>query len=453
MNFIIQENKIITDCFVFPNDITKYRPFKYNHIILIDDGILVTNMLTGGLIHLDNYEASQYEQNKYVDKNLFKELCEKKFLVPETIDDYQISKQIIDVAKLMYSQIKPTAQYTIMTTTDCNARCFYCYEKDMKRIVMSEKMAKDVAKFIIKNSEGKNVQISWFGGEPLYNSEVIDIISSTLKEKNIRFSSRMISNAYLFDDNIVEKAKSIWHLKKVQITLDGTEKIYNKAKNYIYENCESPFLRVIRNIHLLLSKNIFVSVRLNMDSYNSNDLHKLADFLNKEFSQNEKLSMEVYVTLLYDYSIARPLEAKKKLLANFYSISNKLKDYSLYNAKNFSNILKQHSCMADNNNALLINPDGMLGKCEHFGDSDFYGNIYDGIIESNVKDWSIHKMPIEKCSDCIHYPRCIKLKKCPNAIADCDDVDIAIKTYHLENSILKMYNNFKTLQRNNKYEI
>ncbi|MBP3801508.1 MAG: hypothetical protein J6I85_05770 [Clostridia bacterium] len=41
----------------------------------------------------------------------------------------------------------------------------------------------------------------------------------------------MFSNSLLFNDKNIIKAKEKWHLKKVQITIDGTEFFYEKIKN------------------------------------------------------------------------------------------------------------------------------------------------------------------------------------------------------------------------------
>ena len=43
----------------------------------------------------------------------------------------------------------------------------------------------------------------------------------------------MISNGYLFSEEIIDRAARLWELRNVQITLDGTEKVYNETKAYI----------------------------------------------------------------------------------------------------------------------------------------------------------------------------------------------------------------------------
>jgi sulfatase maturation enzyme AslB (radical SAM superfamily) len=54
--------------------------------------------------------------------------------------------------------------FTIFTTMDCNARCFYCYEKGQPKISMTDEIAKDTADFILKTSSNTPVDIRWFGG-------------------------------------------------------------------------------------------------------------------------------------------------------------------------------------------------------------------------------------------------------------------------------------------------
>ena len=68
----------------------------------------------------------------------------------------------------------------------------------------------------------------------------------------------MISNGYLFNDDTIKEAKEEWQLTKVQITLDGTEQIYNRCKAYIYKDVNA-YRRVIGNIHLLQDADIHVN--------------------------------------------------------------------------------------------------------------------------------------------------------------------------------------------------
>lgn len=72
---------------------------------------------------------------------------------------------------------------------------------------MTEETAEKVARYIITHApKGIDIRLDWFGGEPLYNEKVIDIITSRVASAGFNFSSSMISNGYLFNDTNLRKA-------------------------------------------------------------------------------------------------------------------------------------------------------------------------------------------------------------------------------------------------------
>jgi sulfatase maturation enzyme AslB (radical SAM superfamily) len=98
----------------------------------------------------------------------------------------------------------------------------------------------------------------------------------------VEFKSSAVSNGYLFDKETVQKSVTDWNLKKVQITLDGTETVYNKAKAYIYKNTNC-YRTVMENIDHLLTAGIAVTIRLNLSLYNAEDLIQLVNELAERF--------------------------------------------------------------------------------------------------------------------------------------------------------------------------
>lgn len=203
-----------------------YRLMTYVLQQRTEDGVLLFHTLTRELLLLTDAEyARLYE---------LPELYEKWFIVPEALDDMEYADRVRIVRTTLRKIPEHITSYTIFTTTDCNARCFYCYEMGRSRIPMSEETARKAARYIIDHCGGQKVKLHWFGGEPLFNAAVIDTICGILRESGIPYSSSMISNAYLFDDDAVGRAQALWNLKNVQVTLDGTEEVYNRSKAYIY---------------------------------------------------------------------------------------------------------------------------------------------------------------------------------------------------------------------------
>lgn len=72
---------------------------------------------------------------------------------------------------------------------------------------MSEQTARDIVKYIVEHANrNAPLSIEWFGGEPLTNVKVIDIINSGVRSAGFEVFSKMISNGYLFNQENVKKA-------------------------------------------------------------------------------------------------------------------------------------------------------------------------------------------------------------------------------------------------------
>lgn len=387
-----------------------YRPLKYCVTERVPEGVLLFNNMTKGMVLLSDAELESIAAGD----TPLPSLVQLWYYVPESHDDKTLCLQMRNVAKMLRPPAKNITGYTIFTTTDCNARCFYCFEKNTARIPMSPEVAEKTAGFIAGHCGGNEVSISWFGGEPLYNMEAIDIICRRLRERGVPFNSKIVSNGYLFDREIIGRAKVDWELRSVQITLDGTEDVYNKAKAYIYKGVNA-FRRVIGNIHLLLDAGIAVDIRLNIDTYNADNLTDLSSLLIDEFSGKQGLS--VYVNTLFGDSphiaVNDPCKRegvykkKEQLRAAFERAG--MGKHAL-----ISDYVRTNRCMADSPVCITIFPTGYLGKCDHFTDNLFVGHLDDreGLDHDVLTAFKEVYPEIEACGDCPLYPDCFRLVKC-----------------------------------------
>lgn len=387
----------------------KYRLMTYVVTEEVDEGVLLFHTLTREMLLLSKEEYSRLFE--------LPELYEKWFIVPEETNDMKLVDQIRFTLRAMQKKPEYITSYTIFTTTDCNARCFYCFEKGAKRYPMSEETALKTAEFIAEHCGGKTVELAWFGGEPLYNIKAIDIISKALREKKICFSSHMTTNGYLLDDEIIGRAKKMWNLQMVQITLDGTEKIYNQTKKYIYDDT-NPFETVLGNIKKCLESEIYVQIRLNISTVNADDLIELVHQLYQRFGTNKFL--KIYSMLIYQIK-----EYSDKEYAEIYEKSKVLdkliQKYGLQYKDYVSKRLRLNRCQADIDTCVTVLPNGKLGACEHYTDSDYIGDIWDNFVdEKERKSFRECFPPEEECTDCFYYPECIRLKRCDTA-SNCTD--------------------------------
>ncbi len=427
------------------NDDSQYRRLQFLELCEKDGVFLAYNMLTRKLAELTDKEYKLLSSDGFLYSDDYHDIITDWFAVPVDNDDIKLYHQSVALYNIFDNE-KYINSYTILTTTDCNAHCFYCYEKGIKHINMSEKIAHDVAKFIISNSKDKKVELGWFGGEPLYNYEVINIITDDLRKANKTFTSSMISNGYLFNDNLVKLAKELWNLKYVQITLDGTQDIYNKCKNYIYDD-PNPFKTVCNNIERLLKNNIAVKIRLNLDTHNYNDLYSLVDYIVKRFKGQKKLFG--YVSLLYDLNHKRTEQEKQMLIENLVNIENKLYDSGILKG-DLNNKFKVTCCMADDKHSTLINPEGGLARCEHYVNDYLWGTIYEPQYASSAfGDWKSINKHTTACVSCPYYIECLSPEKCIVDMSVCDCFDRELRSIRMRRT---MHATFKKLTANEAAE-
>lgn len=394
------------------NSELEYRLMHYILSVEVENGVLLRNQLTYEMILLNNTEYNSLLDSK--GNELFISLVKKWFLVPDKYNEYKIKQQILKIMPL-FNGNKGRHAYSILTTLDCNARCFYCFENDAPKYKMTDEVADNVIEYINNTCNNQRVVMQWFGGEPLYNNEIIDRIAKGVKKNGIDFISTMTTNGYLFDEPLVEKAKSLWNLKKVQITLDGTEKVYNKIKNYIYDTDCSPFQRVLHNIQLLSDAEIYVSIRLNIERHNIKDIYCLIDELNSRFKKNQFLN--IYPALLFDDCKVnlkmRDEDSNNELLEESIKIKNKLFDLGYYKAQ-LDLAPKTNSCMADDNNTTIILPNGNFSKCERLTQENRMGNVYGATADKKlIESWK-EVADFDECEICPIGIECRHLKKCPS---------------------------------------
>ena len=337
--------------------------------------------------------------NELESPELRKYLIENWYLVPEEHDDQQLVDECRAVLTLMDSWPRKIHAFHIFTTLDCNARCFYCFEKRMPGSDMTMETASRAVEYMQEQADGELIKIVWFGGEPLFNFPVIDFITNGLKEKGLQFESDMISNGLLFDDELVEKAKNIWNVKSVQITLDGTRQVYKRVKAYVTDEAD-PF-----EIVLLM--------------------RDLVDFLCEEFKGEDNLY--VYTSPLIELN-NYTYEQKTFIFDLQDELNSKLNPlFQKKEKKEFADKITNSYCMATGREAVTILPDGKVGICENITSGTLLGDIYTKELDVRAREEFGRRFYREdKCRPCPMYPNCYIANGCPNKdpAEGCDPVRV-----------------------------
>ncbi len=414
------------------------------------EGVLLYHTLTGELLLLSLAEAALLEGLPGPVPPALAELVRRRFLVPECTDDIALADQVREIAVHLTKKEPAITKYKIFTTTDCNARCFYCFEAGIKRIAMSEQTARDTASYIAKHCGGKPVRLSWFGGEPLANVHAIDVITDYLRQQGVKFHSTMTTNGYLLDEVLAQRAHDVWCLKEVQITLDGTEEVYNRRKAYVNPQ-GSPYRRVLRNIGLLLDAGISVNARLLMDRDNEQDLYALVDELKALFGG--KSGFGAYPAIPFENAGTKP-ESYTEETRSFYAekllaLQNYIESKGIERQVSLKHELLVNSCAAEDGRFTTVTPEGRLCRCAGDTDGSIWGSIYsDAVDEEVLRQWRERKPLEEACKTCFAYPQCMLLKKCPSWPEHCSPILRANREFRRRQGILKAYEDWKTAGQN-----
>lgn len=410
------------------------RLMKYCVPLQTENGVLMFNLLTRELLLLTAEEYNTALSSEY--------LHEHWFTIPDDQNEMELVELVRWVRINLRKEPKHITNYTILTTTDCNARCFYCYQHGCARVNMSQDAADKVVAYI-KNHCGENkVTVSWFGGEPLMNIPVIDRICEGLRANGIDFESHMTSNAYLFSDEISVKAVNSWNLKRIQITLDGTEEVYNSIKAYVYSEGSS-YQIVMDNIRRLIETGVFVVVRMNMELNNMDNLMELAKELAVRFEGQKNL--RAYPRILFDIETTWRERHTNEEWTELFAALQRLEEFLYIHGmaddglRRLRRDLPLTHCMADSGTSVVIVPDGNIGLCEHYTDSEFFGHIASPERDKAMIDsWRELCDPIPECRDCFYFPECVELKKC-NGRLECFEHTRRSVRHRTEQSMLNEY--------------
>lgn len=349
-------------------------------------------------------------------------LVENLFYISDDTDIYSIAKEfrnnIYNIDE--FTCIDTISDVVITTTTTCNANCQYCFERDIvKHSSINKTQALKISKFLIEHYNNNNLNITWFGGEPLLNCDAIKIICDDLHKNNINFTSSIISNGSLFNQEIVDYLKTKANLKVAQITLDGYGEDNDKIKNY---KSNITFSNIIQNIVLLLNNQINVSIRLNLSENTFDSCKKIIEFLNVFLNSKQKQFVNIYIHELFDV-LESSEESQNLVFSNIEYLNTEICKYFPI-SDNVTHLFSYNklSCSANNDYSYMLTPNGFITKCESvihdFTNNEIVGHISDlnNLDAEKINSWKEYKYDPndELCKTCFYMTKCNRLKKCPD---------------------------------------
>ncbi len=136
--------------------------------------------------------------------------------------------------------LSPVKAMCLHIAHDCNMRCEYCFAStgDYKggRKLMSAEVGKKAIDYLIHYSEGRrNLELDFFGGEPLMNfdvvKEVVAYARSKEKEHNKNFRFTITTNGLLLTDDKIEFLNK--EMSNVVLSIDGRPSVNDKVRKCV----------------------------------------------------------------------------------------------------------------------------------------------------------------------------------------------------------------------------
>lgn len=337
---------------------------KYNYQFYSDKyGYLLYNAESNSFLTLNEHIFNKLSLLK--DKK-----CAEDVFPPDLIKEFSKAKILVDPNdKSFYFKKKfhyyfhnfnnYSLGFAIAPTTGCNFRCPYCYELEKKVTFMSKDTEDDFVNFIKKFSSVKEVNITWYGGEPLLAFDNIKSILGKLRDENIQMNEhRMITNGFLLNE---EKCKffSTHPLNSIQITIDGSKSSHDKRR--VLLNNGPTYDTIISNIDTFYkyNPNTNVNIRVNLDHSNLEDFYPLyTELMSRWKDQN----LNIYPAFVRDYhggcSTTCSLADRERRIKFYFEL------YEKYNVEvNFFPDFHIGGCGATNINYYVVGPEGELYKC------------------------------------------------------------------------------------------
>ena len=300
----------------------------------------------------------------------------------------------------------------------CNLNCAYCFASQGKyhgeRAVMSLDVGKRALDFLIEHSgTRRNLEVDFFGGEPLMNWEVVKELvryaRKREKEANKHFRFTLTTNGLLIDNDVIDFCNREMH--NVVLSLDGRRDIHDRwrvdyAGNGSWERVVPKFQRLVEARG---GKNYYM--RGTFTHANPDFLKDIQTMLDLGFTE---LSMEPVVAAPDDLNaltaedIPVVMEQYEELAKLMLERERKGKPFTFYHymidLTGGPCIYKRISGCGSGTEYMAVTPWGDLYPCHQFvGEEAFkLGDIWNGVsnpdTQAEFAACNVYAKP--ECRDC-----------------------------------------------------
>ena len=399
----------------------QYKNNGYDIVLDVNSGAIhVVDDVTYDVIAL--YEGHTREEivnslrERYPETEVEEALDEVQMLVDNeelfTKDTYE--NYIMDFKK------RPTVVKALCLhiAHDCNLACQYCFAEEGeyhgRRALMSFEVGKKALDFLIANSgKRRNLEVDFFGGEPLMNWQVVkDLVAygreqEKLHDKKFRFT--LTTNGVLLNDEVMEFCNR--EMGNVVLSIDGRKEVHDKMR---------PFRKGAGSYDLIVPKFQQFAESRHQDKYYvrgtfthynldfSEDVLHLADLGFKQISVEPVVAEPKEPYAIREEDLPKLFEEYDKLAVEMIRRHKSGEDFNFFHfmidLEGGPCVAKRLSGCGSGTEYLAVTPWGDFYPCHQFvGNEKFLlGNVDEGILNTDIRDEfkCCNVYAKEKCRKC-----------------------------------------------------
>lgn len=301
---------------------------------------------------------------------------------------------------------------------DCNLACKYCFAEEGeyhgRKALMSFEAGKKALDFLIRNSGNRrNLEVDFFGGEPLMNWEVVkDLVGYGRSQEgkyNKKFRFTLTTNGVLLNDEIMEFVNR--EMSNVVLSLDGRKEVNDKMRPF--RNGAGSYDLIVPKFQKLADSrnqtNYYVRGTFTHDNLDfSRDVIHFADLGFQQMSIEPVVGDDNEPYAIREEDLPKIMEEYDILAKEFIKRKKEGRGFNFFH---FMIDLEQGPCVAkrlsgcgSGTEYLAVTPWGDLYPCHQFvGREEFLlGNVDEGITRTDICDEfkMCNVYAKEKCRSC-----------------------------------------------------
>lgn len=345
-----------------------------------------------------------------IDEKLFNLLRKNRFLVQETEDyDFLLKHQFKEDQVTFHSS---SLGLVLVPTLGCNFDCYYCFESGKKASRMSDEVINQLIEFIRKHKDIKELDITWYGGEPLLCFDIIQKIMSMI-QSNLTIplhGHSIVTNGYYFTQEVIDFFKEN-PLNMIQITLDGLKERHDSIRKQ-KKSGKGSFDTLISNMDNILKElpDTLLSVRVNIEKSNIQDYYDLESYLSNRW---KGYNVNIHPGFLrIDDQSGKSLSCDAIDRWQAHEMLFDIRSQGKSKKSIYPVLSKGSGCCATVVNSYIIGPAGEIYKC--WNDVSNEDRIIGYINQENLTNPSLYYRYVigskwyhnKECIDCFFLPIC-----------------------------------------------